>query len=257
MQLARRGQSDGSRVASAYRREHAPRPGPSAHPHPRALAPTPRPRRPVAAAAKPTAPPARTRPISGLASTITRARRVAQVRRIGAQHCRDSILGIGELPHFAIDPVFRDVIDQCVGRREVRCQIGQRLVAGTPKIVRPAQCGVERTASGILEAHRHEHAAPGGSGQPQREAIVGANIAARCQPRRAPFDERSLGRSHHRRDAPQHLDLLDQPVRTPIPPRKRGTNVIEADPFQSRQRGAFDTRRPRQEATLLRLQTRR
>ena len=54
----------------------------------------------------------------------------------------------------------------------------RRLVAGAPKILGRAQRGVERTARGVLEAHRHEQAAPGGSSQPQREAIVGGNVAA-------------------------------------------------------------------------------
>ncbi len=126
-------------------------------------------------------------------------------------------------------------------------QIARRLVTDATKILGRAQRGVERTARGVLEAHRHEQAVRGGGGQPQRKATGNGNVAARRHPSRTPLEERGLRRGDHRRDVPQHLDLLDQPVRAPIPPRERRTHMVEADSLKSRQHGTLDPRRPGKE----------
>jgi hypothetical protein len=183
------------------------------------------------------------------------ARRVPHVRRVRTQQCRDSVLRIAELAHITIDLIGGDAIDLLVRVRDICREIAWSLVARPLKILWRAQCGIEGPAGGILEAHRHEHPAAYSRGQPQGEAIGGVDIAAKCQPHRAPLEERRLWRRDHRRDAPQQFDLLDQPVRPSVPPGKRGTHEVEADPFQTRQRCAFDAWRPGQEAALLRPQS--
>ena len=256
----RRGPSDAPPALSVRRPERVPRRGPSVH---RRASPS----APAQASAAPACggsgeigrSSGAARPISGLASTST----ARDASRMSGASARSSAVtascASAELPHRRHRPDNRRR-DRPAHWRRRRPPIRSHGASSRARAKSrgTAQRGVEPTARGVLEAHRHEHAVwprrrpAAARSDRRRECRSPAAVAPRAVRRNDGSGEAITGATR-RNSATSSASQFA----TPVPPGQRRTDVIEPDPLQSRQRGAFDTRRPRQKPALLLLQAHR